>query len=779
MIRVAFGSVPKDGGTFTFYRNLRLPLLEHQIDLRCVSVGAEQAALVEPAFVDDGCVLLAEGVHGLKRQARIFCDWCAEADIDVVFGVNSPAILSALPHLPEKVRVMARCANGFDEGYRLTLMGQERLAKIVALVPRLRDDLIANYRADPRSIALIPNGASVTRFQKAAETPRGRDERLELAFLGRLEHTQKGVFHLPPILDRLGDLDVPYRLTIAGKGKHEAELRTSLAERVADGRVTFVGTLSPTQIPAFLSSSDVFLFTSHFEGCPNALLEAMMAGTVPVSWRLPGITDFLIDDERTGLLCKAGDTMAMAEAVSVLHRDRKRLVEMSGAVAQEARQRFSNEVCTQAYVNLFGEAMRAAPPVWSPISWSDFRVDPMFRSRPVARLVPPKLRSHVKSIVAGLRPARRLASLPAAAKGLRVHQIINSIDLTQGGAERIARRLHQEMRHRNIDARLVALQDCDVSDIDGAISLGLKSPYDPRAVLRLGQYAKQIEAGDVVHVHLFPTSAHVSLLARTGKIRGNIVFTEHNSSNRRRSHPLGNLVDRNIYPAFQRVIAISEGVERELVDARPSLSDRTLVIQNGCPLHFDEPLLRDPSKSRLKIVSVGRLVPAKNFPTALRAVAKLRPQQISYTIAGSGPELDALQTLSHELGIADRVSFAGHVDDVPALLRSADIFLIPSLWEGFGLAAVEAMNASLPVIASDVAGLRDVVGTDEQAAFLIDSVDTGAIADRLQQLVSDASLRAKMGRNGFERSKVFDYKQWVTSHLELYHNLAEHGANAA
>ncbi|MEL7113683.1 MAG: glycosyltransferase, partial [Pseudomonadota bacterium] len=400
-------------------------------------------------------------------------------------------------------------------------------------------------------------------------------------------------------------------------------------------------------------------------------------------------------------------------------------------------------------------------------------------SRPVARLVPPKLRSHVKSIVAGLRPARRLASLPAAAKGLRVHQIINSIDLTQGGAERIARRLHQEMRHRNIDARLVALQDCDVENMDGAISLGLKSPYDPRAVLRLAQYAKEIGAGDVVHVHLFPTSAHVSLLARTGKIKGNIVFTEHNSSNRRRSHPLGSLIDRNIYPAFQKVIAISDGVKRELVEARPSLSDRTLVIQNGCPLHFADPLLRDPAKSPLKIISVGRLVAAKNFPTALEAFARLDPQSATYTIAGSGQDQDALNGLSQDLGIADRVTFAGHVNDVPSLLRSADIFLIPSLWEGFGLAAVEAMNASLPIIASDVTGLREVVGTDGKAAFIVDSADTDAIAVRLQQLIDDASLRATMGRHGFERAKAFDYKRWVTSHLDLYHSLAEHGADAA
>ena len=142
MTRVASGSVPKDVGTFTSNRNQRPVLHDLGVDLRCVTVGRREAMLVEDDYSDDGGVLLVPGVRSVKRQARAFVEWCEAEGIVMVLGINSIAIVSALPHLPEHIRVVARCANGFDHGYRITLSGRGRLARIVALTPLLRDTLI-------------------------------------------------------------------------------------------------------------------------------------------------------------------------------------------------------------------------------------------------------------------------------------------------------------------------------------------------------------------------------------------------------------------------------------------------------------------------------------------------------------------------------------------------------------------------------------------------------------------------------------------------------------
>lgn len=397
-IRIAFGSVPKDGGTFTFYRNLRPALLARGIDLLCVSLGREEAQLIEQAYVDEGCHLLVPRSLSLKTQAQAFVKWCERERIDIVIGVNSAGILSALPHLPHEVRVMARCANAFDHGYRITMSGRDRLMRIVTLSPRLREDLIANYGADPASMVLIPNGIEPKRFETAAARPRGCGERLELGFLGRLEHGQKGVLHLPAIVEALVARGVPFRLRIAGKGRHEPSLRQALAAHVATGRVVFAGALGPADIPDFLARTDLFVFTSRFEGMPNALLEAMMAGAVPVCFDIKGITDFMIEDGRTGRLVAQEDTEGFADAVAGLATHPSRLADMHEAVAQEARMRFTNAIAAQSYADLFAAVMAEPPPPWNPKPWSSFVPDPNF-PQSWRRYAPPSVKRLTKRVL--------------------------------------------------------------------------------------------------------------------------------------------------------------------------------------------------------------------------------------------------------------------------------------------------------------------------------------------------------------------------------------------
>lgn len=394
-IKVAFGSVPKDGGTFTFYRNIRSALAMRGISLYCVTVGAPQTRLWEKAYVDDGCVQLAPTSFSMKTQAQVFTNWCVENEIDCVMAINSEGILSALPHLPEHIRVLSRCANGFDHGYRITMSGRERLARIIALTPRLRDDLVVRYAADPTKVVLIPNGIESAKFDAAAQMQRGTGKRLELGFLGRLEHNQKGVMYLPAIADALVAQGIPFRLRIAGKGVDRVRMEEAMASHLSAGRVQFMGALTPQEIPQFLGETDVYLFTSHFEGCPNALLEAMIAGCVPVCGLIEGITDFLVDEGRTGFIAKLGDAEGFASAIAALHADRAKLSAMSASVATEARARFTNEIAADAYAALIRDVMVEPAPEHPARPWHAFRPDPNFprywRSR-----IPPGLKNFLR-----------------------------------------------------------------------------------------------------------------------------------------------------------------------------------------------------------------------------------------------------------------------------------------------------------------------------------------------------------------------------------------------
>ncbi|MDA3898134.1 MAG: glycosyltransferase family 4 protein [Desulfobacteraceae bacterium] len=349
-------------------------------------------------FVDDGCVLLVKDEGDVKKQAMAFADWCVESGVDIVMGINSLAILSALPHLSQKIRVLSRCANAFDHGYKITLSCHERLAQIIATTPRLKIDIINLYGGDEQKIQLIPNGISPETFDSAAMKLRGVEGPLRLGFVGRLEHKQKGVLFLPDIIRRLDHKGVDFTFRIAGKGVHKKVLERQLKQYVSDGRVRFEGALLPSAIADFLGEVDVFVFVSQFEGCPNALLEAMMAGCVPVTFKIKGITDFIVRDGITGFICPMAGCEAFADRIAELGVDRSRLQEMASVAAGEARQRFSNVRAAQRYAQVFNEVMQAPAPSWEPKLWSDFRPDPAFvNSRSWHSILPKPVKRAIKN----------------------------------------------------------------------------------------------------------------------------------------------------------------------------------------------------------------------------------------------------------------------------------------------------------------------------------------------------------------------------------------------
>lgn len=356
---------------------------------------------------------------------------------------------------------------------------------------------------------------------------------------------------------------------------------------------------------------------------------------------------------------------------------------------------------------------------------------------------------------------------------MRVIQVINHFGLERGGAERLALGLHQALRDRGIDARIFALESCETDGLEGAESLGFASPYDPRAALVLGRrLAALLRPGDVVHAHLFPASAHVAALRATGRITVPCLFTEHNTWNRRRGRALGKILDRAIYGRFELICAISEGTREALVSSYPSLEKRCRVVLNGSVLRFSTPILRD-SRPRITVVSAGRLVPQKNYPAAIRALALVEGDNWRYLILGEGPERSRLEAMIKDLGLSERVELRGYVSDVGPTLQEADIFLIPSSWEGFGLAAVEAMNAALPLVVSDVPGLREVVGTDEACALLVNPDDPQTIADALKLLAASAERRHAMGAVGFPRAANFSMQKMTDHYLLCYRTVLE------
>lgn len=190
-----------------------------------------------------------------------------------------------------------------------------------------------------------------------------------------------------------------------------------------------------------------------------------------------------------------------------------------------------------------------------------------------------------------------------------------------------------------------------------------------------------------------------------------------------------------------RVVTIHNGVDASLfkqeADERPG-----------------RPVSEEAGDRPLKLISVGSLTPEKGHDVAIRAVRHLtaRGVDVRLTIAGDGPAATKLGSLAQRLDVDDRVSLIGQVEQrtVPGLLGEHDIFVRASRAESFGLANVEAMAAGLPVVATGVGGIPEVVA-DGKTGLLVDPNDSRALADAIQVLGHDSTTRRRMGSRGRER----------------------------
>ncbi|PPF42697.1 glycosyl transferase [Pseudoclavibacter sp. AY1F1] len=191
-----------------------------------------------------------------------------------------------------------------------------------------------------------------------------------------------------------------------------------------------------------------------------------------------------------------------------------------------------------------------------------------------------------------------------------------------------------------------------------------------------------------------------------------------------------------------------------------------------CGVDLDEFTLEGPVDARgaaLRILSIGRLVPRKDVELVIRAMTLLPKRGVTdvelVVVGASGagvtpdPEVERLRKVARQLGVADRVRFRGQVprDEVPSLLRSADVVACTPWYEPFGIVPLESMACGTPVVAARVGGLADTV-VDGSTGLLVRPRDERALADGLVKLLTDSELRTSMSRAG--RARVETKYTW-------------------
>lgn len=229
-------------------------------------------------------------------------------------------------------------------------------------------------------------------------------------------------------------------------------------------------------------------------------------------------------------------------------------------------------------------------------------------------------------------------------------------------------------------------------------------------------------------------------------------------------------LQRHAYRFATKVVANS-GASRQILIQEGLAPESIAVIPNGLdPGGFALSERHAGMPWPLSVLTVANLRPEKNHTTLLAAAALLRNEfpDLQFRIAGDGPERARLEAEVAARGLQGQVTFLGHRDDVPTLLREADLFVLPSLSEAFPNSALEAMAAGLPVIAGAVGGLLDLI-EDGRTGLLVPPESAGALASAIRQVITDPARAARLGERA--RAHVagrYSFERMVASFEELY-----------
>ena len=293
-------------------------------------------------------------------------------------------------------------------------------------------------------------------------------------------------------------------------------------------------------------------------------------------------------------------------------------------------------------------------------------------------------------------------------------------------------------------------------------AIPLAADVDPIAFVRIAAYLAR-RRPTILHTHLVHADVYGQL---TGLIAGvPIRISTKHGFNEFRENPGFALGDRAIASLANAHIAISRGLARYLEDVEGFDGESFEIVHYGIE---PDGAVR-PYEGRVpRLLCVGRLIPIKGHLVLLRAFAAARRElpDLQLDVAGRGPLEPALRAVAKELGVDDAVRFLGHVSPIQRAIEDSAVLVVPSMGEGFGMVALEAMERARPVIAAEIGGLGELV-EDGVTGVLVPAGEPEQLARAIVRLGGDLALAASMGEAGRRRALDRFLQERCTDRTEL------------
>lgn len=354
--------------------------------------------------------------------------------------------------------------------------------------------------------------------------------------------------------------------------------------------------------------------------------------------------------------------------------------------------------------------------------------------------------------------------------------IINH-NLGSGGAEKLIYDMALELKKRNLNFSVILLTS--VNDIYGkkleeegieVIYLSNKwDIYSPKNIFRLKKILKDY---DVIHTHIYAAqfwTAFASLFLDKNK---KYITTEHNTTNRRREKFFFKYIDKWMYSRYNKIVSITEATQNNL---KKWLGDKKeskyFIINNGINLDnyfntkpIDRKLIdKNISQNDILISMIGRFSEQKDQETLIKSMQFLN-EIYKLILLGDGDSTKE-KKIVEKLNLENRVYFLGYKSNVAEIVKSCDIAVLSSHWEGFGLAAVESMALGIPTIGSNVEGLKEVL---KNGGAVFERGNSKDLAEKIEYYINNKDEYEKLSKLGIEKSKKYSLQEMVEKYLILF-----------
>jgi glycosyltransferase involved in cell wall biosynthesis len=698
------------------------------------------------------CAIGVSGRGGRGEHANVYHAHNWKAAESMRYPLGSPRRLAAMVGRRLDRRIARRCDH------------------VIGVSEFIRDRVMSSTGVPPAKVSAVTNVVDTSVFHPEAGV--GPDpERPVVTFVGRIA-AEKGLSTLIRAMATVAR-EVPEAvLEVVGpdsdgteRGGYLLECKQLVTELGLADRVRFVGAVSNDALPDRLRRSSVLAVPSVWgEPCGVVVLEGLACGVPVLGSRIGGIPELITEGEN-GMLCTPGDADDWGRGLSAALRDgglRERSLRRGPAVIEE---RHTAKPVAKRVEGVYEEVLARRGKVLAPPS--------------------------------AARVAAAEADWPAAAPpevpAPRRKKVLLLITSTAGGAGEQAYQLARDISHEEFDLTVAFGPGYPLDDDFAKLPLRVEHLSMSRHVAPLANFRAFFQVRRLIREERYDivcTSCSIAgfvgrAAAALGGVPARVHIIQVYASRRMQAsskRAVFRWIERSLDPLTSRYVAVTGAVKQYGVDTGLMVPEKVDVVFNAAELRPAEPGARKRIREEFDIPddaqvvgTLGRYEEQKGLEHLLRAAAIVlaeRPRTC-FVIVGDGPLRGELEAQARELGIEHAVRFTGWRRDIPELLSAMDVFCLASLWETFGIVLAEAMLASLPVVASRVDGIPEVVAHGE-TGFLVPPKDHLGMAERLLEVLRDQERAAELGRAGYERASTrFSVRNMVDGYERLFRELAQ------